>query len=129
MTCAGRCVPGILRGLRYIARARNLPTTLYVVEHNVDRFVRLLTNAENTPDTIIDAYLQGILSAMTIGLNVIRLRAILERHLLPPEAQRAVSDMMGRMAQFSGRYGGHYGRTARSATCYFPPAAAGGTGG
>ncbi|MBE7730426.1 FUSC family protein [Komagataeibacter sp. FXV3] len=106
---------GILRGLRYVARARNLPTTLYVVEHNVDRFVRLLTNAENTPDTIIDAYLQGILSAMTIGLNVIRLRAILERHMLPPEAQRVVGDMMGRMAQFSGRYGGHYGRTARSA--------------
>ncbi|WP_242402633.1 FUSC family protein [Komagataeibacter kakiaceti] len=52
---------------------------------------------------------------MTIGLNVIRLRAILERHLLPPDAQRVVSDMMGRMAQFSGRYGGHYGRTARSA--------------
>ncbi|MFT8712505.1 FUSC family protein [Komagataeibacter rhaeticus] len=106
---------GILRGLRYVARARVLPTTLYVVEHNVDRFVRLLTNAENTPDTIIDAYLQGILSAMTIGLNVIRLRAILERHLLPAEAQRVVGEMMGRMAQFSGRYGGHYGRTARSA--------------
>ncbi|AXY21818.1 p-hydroxybenzoic acid efflux pump subunit AaeB [Komagataeibacter saccharivorans] len=106
---------GILRGLRYVARARVLPTTLYVVEHNVDRFVRLLTNAEDTPDTIIDAYLQGILSAMTIGLNVIRLRTILERHQLPPEAQRVVSDMMGRMAQFSGRYGGHYGRTARSA--------------
>lgn len=46
---------GILRGLRYVARARTLPTTLYVVEHNVDRFVRLLTDAENTPDTIIDA--------------------------------------------------------------------------
>ncbi|KAB8124713.1 FUSC family protein [Komagataeibacter medellinensis] len=105
----------ILRGLRYVARSRTLPTTLYVVEHNVDRFVRLLTNAENTPDTIIDAYLQGILSAMTIGLNVIRLRAILERHMLPAEAQRVLGEMMGRMAQFSGRYGGHYGRTARSA--------------
>ncbi|PYD76300.1 FUSC family protein [Novacetimonas pomaceti] len=104
----------ILRGLRHVARSRTLPTTLYVVERNVDRFVRLLTDAENTPDAIIDAYLQGILSAMTIGLNIIRLRGILERHLLPSAAQEVVTEMMARMAQFSGRYGGHYGRTARA---------------
>ena len=104
----------ILSGLRHVARARTLPTTLYVVERNVDRFVRLLTNAENTPDVIIDSYLQGILSAMTIGLNIIRLRGILERNLLPPGAQQVLGEMMARMAQFSGRYGGHYGRTARA---------------
>ncbi|MBB2202208.1 FUSC family protein [Gluconacetobacter tumulisoli] len=106
---------GILKGLRLLARSHTLPSPLYVVERNVDRFVRLLTNAERTPEPVIDAYLKGILSAMTIGLNVIRLRAILARNVLPPQARKVIEEMMGRMAQFSGRYGGHYGRTARAA--------------
>ncbi|MBM9402134.1 FUSC family protein [Gluconacetobacter azotocaptans] len=106
---------GILKGLRLLARSRTLPSPLYVIERNVDRFVRLLTNAEQTPEPVVDAYLQGILSAMTIGLNVIRLRAVLARNVLPPQARQVIEEMMGRMAQFSGRYGGHYGRTARAA--------------
>ncbi|ACI51811.1 Fusaric acid resistance protein conserved region [Gluconacetobacter diazotrophicus PA1 5] len=106
---------GILKGLRLLARSRTLPTTLYVVERNVDRFVRLLTNTEATPEPVVDAYLKGILSAMSIGLNVIRLRAILARNVLPACSHQVIEEVMGRMAQFSGRYGGHYGRTARSA--------------
>ncbi|MBB2167114.1 FUSC family protein [Gluconacetobacter aggeris] len=105
----------ILKGLRHVARAPSLPTTIFVVERNVDRFVRLLTNAGETPEPVIDAYLQGTLSAMTIGLNIIRLRRILARNLLPVAATQVIEAMMGRMEQFSGRYGGHYGRTARAA--------------
>ena len=52
---------------------------------------------------------------MTIGRNVIRLRRILGRNLLPAAATQVIEAMMGRMEQFSGRYGGHYGRTARAA--------------
>jgi uncharacterized membrane protein YccC len=106
---------GILKGLRLLARSRTLPTAVYVVERNVDRFVRLLTNAEQTPQPVIDAYLKGILSAMSIGLNIIRLRTIVARNALPPHSHQAIDAVMGRMTQFSGRYGGHYGRTARAA--------------
>jgi uncharacterized membrane protein YccC len=104
----------ILHDLRRTARARTPPDTDDIVSRNVDRFVRLLTNAGNTPAPIIETYLGGILSAMRVALWVRRLRAIRHVGLIPPPAQRAIGLVIGRMSHFSGRYSGHYGRTLRA---------------
>ncbi|WP_264802249.1 FUSC family protein [Ameyamaea chiangmaiensis] len=104
----------ILRSLRGLARRRHPDAGNDVVARGVDRFVRLLRNGTGAPEPVIDAYLKGILSSMTIALNVRRLRQIMASGALPEHSQQSLVGMMERMAQFSGRFGGHYGRTVRA---------------
>nr|WP_239029589.1 FUSC family protein [Novacetimonas pomaceti] len=104
-----------LHDLRHLASANPLPQARAWIGRNTDRFSRLIRHAGPTPSPTIEAYLQGTLSAMTIGLNIIRLRVVLERSQLPESANRAISLFLHRMAQFSGRYG-RTARVARSAT-------------
>ncbi|XAE42888.1 FUSC family protein [Nguyenibacter vanlangensis] len=100
-----------LRDLRHLATATPLPRTGDWIGGNIDRFSRLIRHAGPTPTPTIEAYLQGTLAAMTIGLNIIRLRALLARDQVPAHARRPILLVIGRMAQFTGRYG----RTARAA--------------
>ncbi|MBY4639950.1 FUSC family protein [Gluconacetobacter entanii] len=104
-----------LHDLRHLASANPLPQPRAWIGRNTDRFSRLIRHAGPTPSPTIEAYLQGTLSAMTIGLNIIRLRVVLERSKLPESANRAITLFLHRMAQFSGRYG-RTARVARSAT-------------
>ncbi|WP_025812250.1 FUSC family protein [Komagataeibacter kakiaceti] len=103
-----------LHDLRHLAAAHPMPATQSWIGRNTDRFSRLIRHAGPTPTPTIEAYLQGTLSAMTIGLNIIRLRTVLERGQLPAAAERAIELFMSRMSEFSGRYG-RFGRTARVA--------------
>jgi len=103
-----------LHDLRHLASAQPMPRTQSWIGRNTDRFSRLIRHAGPTPTPTIEAYLQGTLSAMTIGLNIIRLRTVMERGQLPPAANRAIELFLSRMSQFSGRYG-RFGRTARVA--------------
>ncbi|MDT8872570.1 FUSC family protein [Komagataeibacter rhaeticus] len=73
-----------LHDLRHLASAQPMPRTQSWIGRNTDRFSRLIRHAGPTPTPTIEAYLQGTLSAMTIGLNIIRLRVVLERGQLPP---------------------------------------------
>ncbi|EFG83773.1 Fusaric acid resistance protein conserved region [Novacetimonas hansenii ATCC 23769] len=104
-----------LHDLRHLASANPLPQPRAWIGRNTDRFSRLIRHAGPTPSPTIEAYLQGTLSAMTIGLNIIRLRVVLERSQLPESANRAITLFLHRMAQFSGRYG-RTARVARGAT-------------
>mgnify|MGYP003362227674 FL=1 len=104
-----------LHDLRHLASADPLPQPRAWIGRNTDRFSRLIRHAGPTPSPTIEAYLQGTLSAMTIGLNIIRLRVVLERSQLPESANRAITLFLHRMAQFSGRYG-RTARVARGAT-------------
>ncbi|KXV10538.1 FUSC family protein [Acetobacter malorum] len=104
----------ILRGLRRLASQRVPELPSEVVGRSVDGFVRLSTMTPDKKSFVLNRYLSGVLSGMTIGLNVLRLRAILAQGVLPPGAQRATQAMMNRMQRFTGRYGGQYGRTARA---------------
>jgi hypothetical protein len=87
-----------------------------VIGRGVDGFVRLASMTTDDGNTYVrDRYVSGVLSGMTIELNLLRLRVILGRNILPADARHATQAMMNRMQQFSGRYGGQYGRTARAA--------------
>ncbi|MGV4875939.1 FUSC family protein [Acetobacter indonesiensis] len=104
----------ILRWLRHLAAWRTPPLPAEVVGRGVDNFVRLSSMTGGRKSYVLESYLSGVLSSMTIGLNVLRLRHILARGVLPPGAQRATQAMMNRMQRFTGRYGGQYGRTSRA---------------
>ncbi|MGO2958053.1 MAG: FUSC family protein [Acetobacter sp.] len=104
----------ILHWLRRLATWRTPPLPSEVVGRGVDNFVRLSSMSSNKGSFVLERYLSGVLASMTIGLNVLRLRDILARGVLPAGAHRATQDMMSRMQRFSGRYGGQYGRTARA---------------
>lgn len=104
----------ILQDLHHIAEGKTNATLDTVVSRNVDRFVRLMTNSGNTPSPVVHAYLAGILSAMRVMLNLLRLRAINHDASLNPRAHQALELVLARMSHFSGRYHGHYGRTLRA---------------
>ncbi|GBR42536.1 fusaric acid resistance protein FusB [Neoasaia chiangmaiensis NBRC 101099] len=104
----------ILRGLRDLAGGQRAATVDDIVARHVDRFVRLMNNAGGTSTPVVTAYLNGILSAMRVALNLLRLGTIARGAALPPGAKRALNMMLARMNHFSGRYGGHYGRTLRA---------------
>ena len=94
----------MLQDLRTLAAAQPIPQAVDWTGRNIDRFARVIRHAGPTPSPTIEGYLQGTLAAMTIGLNIIRLRNVLERHQLPPRAQQAVQITMLRMSQFTGKY-------------------------
>ncbi|WP_346343748.1 FUSC family protein [Gluconobacter wancherniae] len=104
----------ILKDLHRIAAGKGRETVDSIVSRNVDRFVRLMNNAGNTPSPVISAYLNGILSAMRVMLNLLRIEAIQHASGLSWPARRALDLVMARMSHFSGRYHGHYGRTLRA---------------
>ncbi|QEO16498.1 FUSC family protein [Acetobacter vaccinii] len=105
----------ILRDLRTLASADPVPLTQDWIARNIDRFSRLIRHAGPTPSPTIEGCLQGTLAAMTIGLNVIRLRTLLQRNQIPPGSRRALEIVMTRMSHFTGRYG-HTAHAARVAT-------------
>lgn len=104
----------ILRDLHRIATGKASETVDSIVARNVDRFVRLMANSGSTPDPVIQAYLKGILSAMRVMLNLLRVQIIRHDGTLGPRADRALDLVLGRMSHFTGRYHGHYGRTLRA---------------
>ncbi|WP_338331630.1 FUSC family protein [Acetobacter sp. LMG 32666] len=105
----------LLRDLRTLASAEPMPMTRDWIGRNIDRFARLIRHAGPTPSPTIEGCLQGTLAAMTIGLNIIRLRALLHRNQIPPAARRAIEIVMKRMSHFTGKYG-HTAHAARVAT-------------
>ncbi|MBO1323852.1 FUSC family protein [Acetobacter sp. TBRC 12305] len=105
----------MLRDLRTLASAEPIPMTRDWIGRNTDRFSRLIRHAGPTPSPTIEGCLQGTLAAMTIGLNIIRLRTLLKRDHIPPAARRAIEIVMLRMSNFTGKYG-HTAHAARVAT-------------
>lgn len=101
----------LLRDLRTLAAAEPIPLNQNWIGRNIDRFARLIRHAGPTPSPTIEGCLQGTLAAMTIGLNIIRLRNLLQRDQIPPSARKAIEVVMKRMSRFTGKYG----RTAQSA--------------
>lgn len=106
---------GILRLMRRLATWSNPPSPAEVIGRGIENFVSLSSISGDKKSLVLQSYISGVLSAITIGLNILSLRAIMSRHVLSSEAERAVQLLLRRMQHFSGRYGRQYGRTARAA--------------
>ncbi|WP_373320764.1 FUSC family protein [Acetobacter estunensis] len=94
----------MLQDLRALAIARPIPLAQDWTGRNIDRFARVIRHAGPTPSPTIEGYLQGTLAAMTIGLNIIRLRNVLARNQIPAQARLALQATMNRMSRFTGQY-------------------------
>ncbi|GBQ10896.1 FUSC family protein [Swaminathania salitolerans] len=87
----------MLAELRALCHLRKAPETRRWIGRNIDRFARLIRHAGPSPLPIVENYLQGTLAVMTIGLNVIRLRTLLDRDHLPDTARRPIALLLDRM--------------------------------
>ncbi|GBQ17053.1 FUSC family protein [Komagataeibacter rhaeticus] len=88
--------------LRRIARAPTIPDTAAWVTTLTARFARLVRHAPLS-DAQTNAYLDGVLATMTVGLDLIRLRRLLARRTLPPALHRAVGDLLAAFAAWRGQ--------------------------
>ncbi|TPW34852.1 FUSC family protein [Oecophyllibacter saccharovorans] len=82
---------GMLRELRHLAQPGRLPSINAWVAHGMDRFSCILRHAGNTPPQIIEAFIRGTLATLTLGLNIIRLRTLMDREYLPESARRPIA--------------------------------------
>lgn len=103
-----------LQDLRHLATVTPITPLPVWVGRNVERFVRLIRHSGPLPTPVTEAYLQGTLSAMTIGRQVIELRNALTRNQLPPHVIQIVQVVIRRMSRFTGLHG-RTALTARSA--------------
>ncbi|MBS1063085.1 FUSC family protein [Gluconobacter wancherniae] len=80
----------MLSELRGLAQPSHKPEISAWVGRNTDRFARLIRHAGPTPLPLIEACIQGTLATLTLGLNVIRLRTLMDREYLPESARRPI---------------------------------------
>ncbi|WP_018979674.1 FUSC family protein [Saccharibacter floricola] len=81
----------MLRELRVLAHPNHTPNISAWVGHSTDRFARLVRHTGPTETPLIEACIQGTLATLTLGLNIIRLRALMNREYLPESARRPVA--------------------------------------
>ncbi|CDG33659.1 FUSC family protein [Parasaccharibacter sp. TMW2.1882] len=79
-----------LRELRNLASLSSTPQISAWIGHSTDRFSRLLSHA-TTLSPLVEAGIQGTLATLTLGLNIIRLRGLLNREYLPESARRPIT--------------------------------------
>ncbi len=92
-----------LRELRNLANLNSTPQISTWIGHSTDRFSRLLRHATvMTP--LVEAGIQGTLATLTLGLNVIRLRGLLNREYLPESARRPITLVLYHIEHSSRRH-------------------------
>ncbi|WP_130731180.1 FUSC family protein [Komagataeibacter xylinus] len=92
----------IVRDLRRIALAPAIPDPGAWVNRLTTGFARLVRHATTMSDAQTNAYLDGVLSAMTVGLNLIRLRGLLARGSLPPAVVATVERTLAAFGAWKG---------------------------
>ncbi|GBR52323.1 fusaric acid resistance protein FusB [Neokomagataea thailandica NBRC 106555] len=80
----------MLSELRNLASLSHSPSRDSWIGRNTDRFARLIRHAGPTHTVLVEAYIIGTLTTLTLGLNIIRLRTLLEREFLPESARRPI---------------------------------------
>jgi len=105
----------MLAELRALAHLQIPPQTSIWIGRNIDRFARLIRHAGPVRTQLVEDYLEGTLAVLTLGLNVIRLRALLAREHLPDSARRPIELLLVRLERETGRHEAA-SRSARRAT-------------
>ncbi|CAI9120638.1 FUSC family protein [Brytella acorum] len=104
----------MLSELRGLCHLRLTPDVRFWIGRNIDRFARLVRHAGANPGAIVERYIQGTLATMTLGLNIIRLRTLLDREHLPDSARRPIELLLYRLEHTRARHS-QPARTARIA--------------
>lgn len=80
----------MLNELRELANPHYKPNIAAWIDHSTDRISCLLRHAGPLTSPINEASIDGTLATLTIGLNIIRLRHIMNREYLPESAHRPI---------------------------------------
>ncbi|QHI95727.1 FUSC family protein [Aristophania vespae] len=81
----------MLKELRSLANPNIAPQIGTWISHSTDRFSRLINHSEPSGSPLTEATIQGTLATLTLGLNIIRLRALMDREYLPESGRRPIS--------------------------------------
>lgn len=88
----------MLKELRNQADPEHTASVKVWVGHNTDRFARLLRHAGKEGGLLVEQYIRGTLATLTLGLNVIRLRTLMDREYLPESARRPIALVLHHIA-------------------------------
>ncbi|MBR0560640.1 FUSC family protein [Neokomagataea anthophila] len=80
----------MLSELRALATLSHTPSRDTWIGRNTDRFARLIRHVGPSHTELVEAYIMGTLTTLTLGLNIIRLRTLLDREFLPESARRPI---------------------------------------
>lgn len=106
----------ILNRLKRLSDPHSKITMSEIVGRGVSEFVQLSTIAIDANNRKIrDIYVGGVLSGMTVELNLVHLQKVLKNPLLPDDVRNVIEFLFKRMSHFTGRYGGSFGRTEKAA--------------
>lgn len=94
----------MLTELRHLADPNYTPQISVWIGRNTDRFARLIRHAGPTPAPLIEACILGTLATLTLGLNIIRLRTLLDREYLPDSARRPIQLVLHYVEQSTKRH-------------------------
>ncbi|WP_237442458.1 FUSC family protein [Saccharibacter sp. 17.LH.SD] len=80
----------MLKELRSLASPSHVPQISAWIGHSTDRFARILRHSGPEKTPAVEAAIQGTLATLTLGLNIIRLRSVMDREYLPESARRPI---------------------------------------
>lgn len=103
----------MLRDIQGLPLVNPLPHPRRWLAVTLDWFISLMRQFDPVAETeLIQKYNHGALAVMSIGLNIIELRAMIEHDILPQDIKNELRVVMRRITHFKG---GRYGRTVRIA--------------
>ncbi|QDH16250.1 FUSC family protein [Swingsia samuiensis] len=94
----------MLSDLRALADPHHVPEINVWIGRNTERFARIIRHAGPTPAPLIEAYILGTLASLTLGLNIIRLRALIDREYLPESGRRPIQLVLHYVETATHRY-------------------------
>lgn len=100
---ANRIRLSMLRELRALCAPHARPSERVWIARSLGRFSHLSIHTPRKEAVGVQAYLFGLLSTMSLGLNLIRLRALLHGETLPPKATQALEAMLAVLHQSPGQ--------------------------
>lgn len=105
----------MLKELRSLTDFKLIPNVGRWISHSTDRFSRLIAHIDpTTGSSLTEAAVQGTLATLTLGLNIIRLRALMDREYLPESARRPIILVLHYIERSTKRHG-RAARVARAA--------------
>lgn len=96
----------LLENMQQLARAVQRPNPREWLSHTSDAFVTMMRQMNTTKNThVVQAYSHGTIAVMMIGLNVIRLRIMIDHDIVTDNIKVLLKVVLRRISLFSGRYG------------------------
>ncbi|PHY93687.1 fusaric acid resistance protein FusB [Acetobacter pomorum] len=92
----------VVHDLRQMAKGRLTYTSAQWIAHSGNRLAQIIRHAGTHPNALVEAYLAGAMSAMTIGLLILRLRNVMSHQLLSAAQMQQITHVLATISQIKG---------------------------